>query len=90
MATKIIDDPTREGMLAFITIGNACDEVDAECAIYWFAHDYHGGLSTNLYEVLSTSPYHPGPLERGPTGHARIAYELLEEQFTTVITKPKE
>jgi hypothetical protein len=45
---------------------NEFDEIDREGAIYWFAADYHSGQWSNLYEALSTSPYSPGPIERGP------------------------
>ena len=57
------------------------DEMDRECAIYWFANDYHGGQGSNLYSVLSTSEYWPGPIERGPRSIAKILYEELEREF---------
>ena len=35
---------------------------DVEAAIYWFANDWHNGQFTDLYSILSTSPYKPGIL----------------------------
>lgn len=74
-------DPTLAGLLA--TLDNpADDDADAYCAIYWFANDYHSGQSSNLYSVLSTSPYSPGPLEREPTGWAADLYATLVQCHT--------
>jgi hypothetical protein len=59
-------DPTREELVNFFKgrqgLYGSWDEIEfeAEAAIYWFAHDYHGGQTTNLYSVLSTSEYRPG------------------------------
>jgi len=46
--------------------GREADEFDMEEAIYWFANDYHGGQSSNLYSALSTSEYRPGRMSNGP------------------------
>lgn len=75
-------DPTLEDML--IALGNPdSDDADAYCAIYWFASDYHGGQASNLYSVLSTSPYSPGMCERGPSeGYASEHYDTLVATFT--------
>jgi len=35
---------------------------DAESAIYWFCSDYHAGQNSDLYSILSTSEYSPGPM----------------------------
>lgn len=37
-------------------------EVSAEIAIYWLAYDWHRGQASELYSILSTSPYHPSCL----------------------------
>ena len=37
---------------------------DIECAAYYLAAHYHGWQSSNLYSVLSTSPFTPGPYQR--------------------------
>jgi hypothetical protein len=73
-------DPTRDEMLAHLRA--TCpyaDEFDTECAIYWFASDYHGGQSSNLYAALCGSEYHPGMLENEcpPDGAADCYAELL-------------
>ncbi len=77
-------DPTMHDMFAFLT-ELACDEiheehdVDREEAIYWFAANYHGGQSSNLYEALSQSRYSPGPCSSGPAeGLAQDFYDALE------------
>ena len=71
-------DPTKEEMLTHIELclGGECDEFDREEAIYWFANDYHEGQWTNLYSVLSTSEYHPGPIMNSDKldGMASMAY----------------
>ena len=65
-------DPTREEMIEYLqyVFSGLLDRPTfndaAESAMYWFANFYHGGQSSNLYSVLSTSPYRPGPMEREP------------------------
>lgn len=74
-------DPTLAGLLN--TLGNPDDDdADAYCAIYWFASDHHSGQASNLYSVLSTSPYRPGRLESEPTGYAADHYRDLVERHT--------
>ena len=60
-------DPTFEEMKTFRAdlFGVEAEEADIAEATYWFAHDYHAGQNSNLYEVLSSSAYHPGPCARG-------------------------
>lgn len=69
-------NPTLAGLLASLD-NPADDDADAYCAIYWFAAHYHNGQRSNLYSVLSTSPYTPGPIERGPSGWASNLYDTL-------------
>lgn len=80
-------DPTLQDMLA--ALGNpADDDVDAYAAIYWFASDWHGGQSSNLYSVLSTSPYKPGMMERGPAsvGEGCVDYyNQLHDAFRPIV-----
>ena len=54
-----------------------------EEAIYWFANFNHGGQWSNLYSVLSTSPFRPGPISKGPEkgGSSEIMYQALEQEF---------
>lgn len=74
-------DPTAAEMRRFLKKrhGTEADDFDVESAIYWFANDWHGGQSSNLYSALSTSDYRPGASERGPTDHAAIMYADLED-----------
>lgn len=81
-----IKDPTREEMLQFLQsqYGNEEGfENDAEVAMYWFANFNHGGQSSNLYSVLSTSPFRPGPISRGPEPGSmeEMMYQSLEDEF---------
>ena len=39
---------------------------DAAQALYWFAANYHEGQWSDLYRVLSLSPYRPGMAECAP------------------------
>jgi hypothetical protein len=78
-------DPTRNEIEELITLNFASesfDEIDIECAIYWFAANYHSGQWSNLYSILSMSEYNPGPLERGPRSVAKLIYQTLEEEFS--------
>lgn len=74
MAKFKIIDPTRRQLMrvlqpyrAHLTreAGRGGWDMARETVIYWFAHTYHGGQWSNLYSVLSTSPYRPGRLENG-------------------------
>jgi len=79
-------DPTRDEMLAFLqkTYPDCWhDAFDREEAIYWFAANWHGGQSTNLYAALCASEFRPSPLSSGPdmatmAGHL---YDALECEF---------
>ena len=64
-----IQDPDRDEMMEFLKqrYGNEEGfEYDAEEAMYWFANWNHGGQASNLYSVLSTSQFRPGPISKGP------------------------
>jgi len=75
-------DPTREEMLAELARAlPSADEWTTEPAIYWFAHDYHGGQSTSLYEALYASPYQPSKLEYECPEDAKEAYDALVEAY---------
>jgi len=58
-------------------------EFCAEGAIYWFANDWHGGQGSNLYRALSTSAYHPSPMEHEVSRETLdgYMYDDLEEEF---------
>ncbi len=83
-------DPTRQEMQSHFenhkyTEKNGFFEFDREAAMYWFAYDWHGGQSTNLYSVLSTSPYTPGPFMVGHHDEGDIVdilYRELEAEFS--------
>ena len=73
-------DPTLDEMLATLDASPFASEFDAfdrAEAIYWFAHNYYGDQGTNLYSVLSTSDFSPGPIARGPSESAAILYDEL-------------
>lgn len=55
-------DYTKDELLKFLEHYSDDDggKDDKEVAIYWFASHYHSGQTSNLYNVLSTSPYTPG------------------------------
>lgn len=57
--------------------------LDVERAIYWFANDWHGGQSSNLYSILSTGPYKPGRPELGCSDEDESGecYDTLVEAF---------
>lgn len=89
-----ITDPTKEEMVNFLTqkFQGLIDpaEVDAnnfdiESAIYWFANDYHGGQNSNLYSVLSTSEFRPGPMHKSiedeESETATMMYQELVNQY---------
>ena len=81
------DDPSREEMIEHIrkVYGRDADEFDIEEAIYWFANDYHGGQSSNLYSALSTSEYRPGRSSSGPEegSMGEMIYADLVDTFST-------
>jgi hypothetical protein len=79
-------DPTANEMreyLASIVPKHSADPFDIECAIYWFANDYHGGQASNLYSALSASDFRPGPTTNGPEPGSMEAalYAELEDHF---------
>jgi len=81
-----VQDPTREEMLEFLRGQLGTEEGfegDAEAAMYWFANNYHGGQDSNLYSVLSTSDFSPGPIARGPEKESteEDMYNLLVDEF---------
>lgn len=69
----------KEEMLAFLTEGFGGDpelDFDKEAAIYWFAADHHGGQSSELYEVLSTSEFSPGICHHNVGDEGNMAWEM--------------
>lgn len=80
-------DPTLEEMVIALSTGGYTDpeddnSLDIAEAIYWFANDWHGGQNSNLYSVLSTSPFRPSPLASGPESPADELYDALVLEFT--------
>ena len=50
--------------------------------IYWFAYAWHGGQYSNLYSVLSTCPFRPGPIANKPQDFFAVeVVEHLEKTF---------
>ncbi len=81
-----IQDPDKSEMMSYLQQQYGNEEGwkdDAEVAIYWFANFYHGGQWSNLYSVLSTSPFSPGPIARGPQKGSmeEMMYRDLVHQF---------
>jgi hypothetical protein len=80
-----MSDPTRDEMLEFLKFAaHQYDEFDIEAAIYWFASDYHGGQSSNLYKALCKSPFRPSPLHASIVNEgfeAEDLYYMLEDQY---------
>ena len=79
-------DPTRRQMLTHLSQAYDLTEYadDAEIAMYWFAHDYHGGQWSELYAVLCGSPYRPGVLTNSVKKEdplAGLMYRELEIEF---------
>lgn len=82
-------DPTREEMIEYLRVvysglldRSSFDDA-AEVAMYWFANFNHGGQSSNLYSVLSTSPYNPGRMENEPRPETveRDMFDALTREF---------
>ena len=83
---EAIKDPTKEQMVDYLRMMYGREEgfeFDAEEAMYWFANHYHGGQSSNLYSVLSTSKFRPGAISKGPEqgSLAQMMYEELVAKF---------
>ena len=81
-----LQDPTKDEMFNYLHQMYGNEEGfrdDAEVAIYWFANSFHGGQSSNLYSVLSTSRFHPGPIAKGPEpgSSEEMMYEDLVLHF---------
>ena len=80
-------DPTHEEMTEFLATQTCGEDMsdEIEVAIYWFAMYWHGGQSSNLYSVLSTSPYHPGMdgMLEGESDTVQHMFDALEAGFRT-------
>jgi hypothetical protein len=82
-------DPTREEMIEYLQtvysglLDRSSFDDAAEVAMYWFANFNHGGQSSNLYSVLSTSPYSPGRMETEPRPETveRDMFDALTREF---------
>jgi hypothetical protein len=65
--------------------GAEADDFSVEEAIYWFASDYHGGQTSDLYGVLSTSEYKPSRLHHGIEDSedemSKMMYEDLVKKY---------
>lgn len=75
-------DPTREEIdqvLVDMYRDNMPDRFDIEEAIYWLAHDWHSGQWSNLYSILSTSPFKPSPLSYNGPEEGTIAEYVLRD-----------
>lgn len=66
----------------FLPEENELFEFDVEDAIFWFACHYHTGQDSDLYAIMSTSPFTPGIISRGPEPHS-LAAEMYGELCRT-------
>jgi hypothetical protein len=80
-------DPTYDEMREFLKMSGG-EGFEIEEAIYWFANDWHGGQSTNLYRALCASEYRPLPGRNGPED--REVYDELVSMFCYPKTKPND
>lgn len=82
-------DPSAADLIEFFEehYPNA-DSFDREEAIYWFAEQHHSGQTSNLYSILSTSPFKPGPLATVGklSGMALEIYDALRRHFLHTAT----
>lgn len=81
-----MQDPTYAEMLAYLSAYDPDNgdyvTSDLEEAIYWYAHDHHGGQATNLYEALSASPFKPGAYSTGiPDDYVLDLYMALQREY---------
>lgn len=85
IAERHESDPTKEEMVAFLKkqFGSEGSDFDIEEAIFWFAANYHGGQSSNLYSAGSTSAFRPGPMANGPEqdGMGELMYQALVDMY---------
>jgi len=57
-----------------------CLRFDLAQALYWHCADWHGGMSSCRYQILSTLGYSPGMSESGPDSEAsQYIYDLLDQ-----------
>lgn len=74
----------KEEMLSFLDKQYGAEgKDDAEVAIYYFATDFHSGQASELYSILSTSPYSPGPNSslESEGDIVQMMYSDLEQEF---------
>lgn len=81
------DDPTKDEMLNYLKSLPLYKDEDgfddeSQVAIYWFANHYHGGQNSNLYSVLSTSDYKPGPI-----GDLSKEGDLVNDLYNELVRK---
>lgn len=82
-------DPTLEEMKAILGIAEPDPENDTEYdtqedvdkyeAIYWYASRHYCGQGSNLYIVLSNSPFKPGPIASGPEKSGELVCEYFNK-----------
>ena len=83
-------DPTYQEMKKFLQESRCsqhsleADDSDCSVAIYYFAEQWHGGQSSNLYRAIYESGFKPGPSSSIETEDPWIKdmYDDLEDQFT--------
>jgi len=81
-------DPTFKEMYNYLKKqykGLGFDDGSARAAIYWFAYNYHGGMSSNVYQSIPKTEYKPSRLmsniEDEDDYLAKEMYTDLENNF---------
>ena len=78
----------KEKLVFFLkgSFGNSEEYTDStiEAAIYFYAEHYHAGQHSDLYSILSTSPFSPGPLFTVEKDEIIFSmYQALIDEFET-------
>jgi hypothetical protein len=82
-------DPTRDELYEVLRQTGweaTAEDYEVEEALYWFAHDWHGGQESNLYVVLCNSQFTPSRLATGPDedSNAVVMLNDLQNHFFPV------
>jgi hypothetical protein len=64
--------------------------LSSEIALYWFASDYHSGQASDLYSILSTSPYRPSPLTSSIEDEGdELAFDMYDDLRAVFNVNPR-
>jgi hypothetical protein len=51
---------------------------DFESALYWYCSDNHGGMFTELYQLLCLSEFHPSPLHNSVESEGEVPVMIYD------------